>query len=691
MMTRKIFAFLIIIVLFFVLFWFFIPPGVHLQYNHLLMKKLIALISFLSIFASCDFLSDLVNGGEDTSELDYTYSKDYIEGAHTFFFKDGNFVIFTPDSLSGYYICIDSLNLNTGVLAEDPFYAQCDSLMRPVFANYNDEYFYFSNYTDNSFDLTAFIDGQEYHYSALELESGAPKTKGSTEGSSNLDKAGDVLGILGIAAETASKGWKGFLIEGGKYAGMKWISDNNEEYEKYGPFVDWGSNIAGIILDPKNKLGIAGLAVSGLQAMEATAELYSGLRIGNIKPYIEGIWKINENSVKVVFRIEDYSSGTKDVPIGTIHHKKDDGAWKQGENHHINGTTQYYEETFTDLKAGRHGFRCIVYPSLFIGHPLLQQYYGFKTAISYIDISPVFMSELSLQSTTRQDDLILASVKIKLDFLSEMDKTVMQYSDDYGVCIIQDGTNDFYSAKDPENAGNEFYITLNLPFSDFQEIGDNSYKYYGDLKFHVYYTSSGYPQLRDERTLDIIHNEDDRWVDLGLSVLWARYNVGASSPEEYGGYYAWGETETKSSYTWENYKYYNSATDSCTYIGDDISGTQYDVAHVKWGNGARMPRLAEIRELLNNCSWSVSTYNGVKGMTVTGPNSNSIFLPFAGYRDGDELNDEGYDGYYWSGTDYYGNNDYYACCLYFFYDGGSSAWEYYFLNYGRSVRPVTEK
>lgn len=655
------------------------------------MKKLFTLFALLSIFVSCDFISESINGSEDTNELDYTYSKDYIEGAHTFFFKDGNFVIFTPDSLSGYYICIDSLNLNTGVLAEDPFYAQCDSLMRPVFANYDDEYFYFSNYTDNTFDLTAYIDGQEYHYAALEFESGTPKTKGSTEGSSNLDKAGDVLSILGIAAETASNGSKGFVSELSKFFIIKLLPDD------ISPFADWGSNIVGIILDPKNKLGIAGLAVSGAQAMTATAELSSGLRIGNIKPYIEGIWRINENSVKVVFRIEEYSSGTKDVPIGTIHHKKDDGAWKQGENHHINGTAQYYEETFTDLKAGRHGFRCIVYPSLYIGHPLLQQYYGFKSAISYIDISPVFMSELSLQSTTRQDDLILASVKIKLDFLSEMDKTVMQYSDDYGVCIIQDGKKDFYSAKDPENSGNEFYITLNLPSDDFKEFGDNSYKYYGDLKFCVYFTSDGYQQIRDERELDIIHTEDDRWVDLGLSVLWAAYNVGASSPEEYGGYYAWGETEEKSDYSIETYKYAEKVNDgdnnwwwTGSFIGEEISGTSYDVAHVKWGDGARMPTHTEVEELINNCTFTSGTYNGVKGDYVTGPNGNSIFLPFAGCRIEDVLEDEGYDGFFWSGTyrDYdlgylaYGLN-----CR----EGYGGREAYGMRDLGFSVRPVTEK
>lgn len=178
-------------------------------------------------------------------------------------------------------------------------------------------------------------------------------------------------------------------------------------------------------------------------------------------------------------------------------------------------------------------------------------------------------------------------------------------------------------------------------------------------------------------------------MDLGLSVLWARYNVGATSPEEYGGYYAWGETETKSNYSCENYKYYNSATDTFINIGDDISGTQYDVAHVKWGNGARMPRFAEIEEIINNCSWSVSTYNGVKVMTVTGQNSNSIFLPFAGYRYDDELTKAGYCGCCWSGTCYEDDGDY-VDYLYF-YDNGYRDWDSNDRNFGRSVRPVKDK
>ena len=183
--------------------------------------------------------------------------------------------------------------------------------------------------------------------------------------------------------------------------------------------------------------------------------------------------------------------------------------------------------------------------------------------------------------------------------------------------------------------------------------------------------------------------QDDRWVDLGLSVLWAAYNVGASSPEEYGGYYAWGETSTKSDYTWENYKFYNPSTSYFNFIGSEISGTSYDVAHVQWGGGARMPTLAEVKELVNNCTFKYGTYNGVRGNYVTGPNGNSIFLPFAGNRYRGGLSSEGYSGLFWSGNYYDDADGYDACSLYCYKDDG--CWLNDYRYYGRSVRPVTEK
>lgn len=137
---------------------------------------------------------------------------------------------------------------------------------------------------------------------------------------------------------------------------------------------------------------------------------------------------------------------------------------------------------------------------------------------------------------------------------------------------------------------------------------------------------------------------DDRWVDLGLSVLWAAYNVGATSPEEYGGYYAWGETEEKGSYTWENYKYCISDDGDLIQIGTSISGTKYDAASVTWGNGARIPTINEIKELIKYCIWTRTA----DGEYIKGPSGNSIFIPYAGYWGSDEVY---YGlGVYWSGT-----------------------------------------
>lgn len=113
-------------------------------------------------------------------------------------------------------------------------------------------------------------------------------------------------------------------------------------------------------------------------------------------------------------------------------------------------------------------------------------------------------------------------------------------------------------------------------------------------------------------------------VDLGLSVKWASCNIGATKPEEFGDYFAWGEVSPKKKYSVEN---------SLTYAKDleDISGDpQYDAATANWGGDWRMPTLAEYKELREKCSWKWIELNGVKGMRAKGPNGNTIFFPAAG-------------------------------------------------------------
>ena len=175
----------------------------------------------------------------------------------------------------------------------------------------------------------------------------------------------------------------------------------------------------------------------------------------------------------------------------------------------------------------------------------------------------------------------------------------------------------------------------------------------------------------------IINGHD--YVDLGLSVKWATCNVGASSPEGYGDYYAWGETSTKSSYDEDNCATWKKK------IGD-IAGTSRDVARVKWGGSWRMPTLAECQELWGKCTWEWTTRNGVSGNKVTGPNGNSIFLPAAGSRGRESLLEAGKYGNYWSSTPYKGN----PCLSHTkaFSGGNLNVLDWHYRSYGLTVRPV---
>ena len=190
---------------------------------------------------------------------------------------------------------------------------------------------------------------------------------------------------------------------------------------------------------------------------------------------------------------------------------------------------------------------------------------------------------------------------------------------------------------------------------------------------------------------------DHKWVDLGLpsGTLWATCNVGADNPEDYGDYFAWGETEPKDVYNWSTYKWCNGSSTTLTkYCTNSGNGTvdnkteldpEDDAAYVNWGENWRMPTYEQQKELQTKCTWTWTTQNGVNGRLVTGPNGNTLFLPAAGDRDDSSLGGAGSWGGYWSRTlsgygpasaysVYFGSDDV------FWYDDGRSD--------GLTVRPV---
>jgi len=251
-----------------------------------------------------------------------------------------------------------------------------------------------------------------------------------------------------------------------------------------------------------------------------------------------------------------------------------------------------------------------------------------------------------------------------------------------------------YVYLDPN--GNEAFI----PLSGYSYT-DTRYAYYRNeakstctLYGYVKYVGSNEPVYGEPHDYPLEYGETfcpdsnhPHMIDLGLpsGTKWACCNVGASAPEQYGNYYAWGETSPKSWYELDTYAYYNSNTDEFVNIGSDISGTSYDAATANWGAPWCMPSSVQIQELLNYCSSTWTTQNGVNGRKFVGSNGGAVFIPAAGYRWDSDLCNAGSDGFYWSSTLDERYSDF-ACELSFGSD--YAGWYGYGRSNGRSVRPV---
>ena len=196
-------------------------------------------------------------------------------------------------------------------------------------------------------------------------------------------------------------------------------------------------------------------------------------------------------------------------------------------------------------------------------------------------------------------------------------------------------------------------------------------------------------------------------VDLGLSVKWASWNVGASSPEEYGAYFAWGETEpsVNNNYDWPYYRWCDGSSNSLTKYNLNSSygivdnkttlDLEDDAAHISWGGSWRMPTSAEFQELIDNCTAVWTTENGVNGRRFTsnikGYTDKSIFIPAAGYRVGNYQGNSGLEagsyGTCWSSTL---NSGYPGTAHYLFISSGGVYVNGFFRYGGNSIRPVCE-
>ena len=260
-----------------------------------------------------------------------------------------------------------------------------------------------------------------------------------------------------------------------------------------------------------------------------------------------------------------------------------------------------------------------------------------------------------------------------------------------------------------ENETNEYTY-------EYTASSPGSYSWY--VKFNLRYNDEVISSYRTDGE-DFIVEEDKvklEAIDLGLSVKWANMNLGANRPEEYGDYYAWGETEPyyssldplvwkqgkEAGYDWASYQWcmgtYDSMTKYCIheawcnngYIdGKAVLDPEDDAAHVKLGGRWRMPTKEELDELCNYCSWDHhASENGVDGRWMTGPNGNRIFLPAAGRRIGTGLDGAGQSGWFWTSSLYFNS----FSAQYIQYSLGSGfGGTYISREEGYSIRPVYDE
>ena len=264
----------------------------------------------------------------------------------------------------------------------------------------------------------------------------------------------------------------------------------------------------------------------------------------------------------------------------------------------------------------------------------------------------------------------------------------LSVSPEVGVCYSEENSKPTYSDAHKTLGSSMTDYTINI--EDVDPGTTYYYRTYVKLLGEVYYDPNVYSITTLGSQYKVINGH--KFVDLGLpsGLFWAETNVGASTPYADGDYYAWGETETKSYYSWSTYKWGSNLTKYNSSDGKTKLEASDDVATVKWGKECRMPSRAEFQELYNKCDWTwKSSYNGASGYLVTGPSGQTIFLPASGDRYGGDLYGHGSYGCYWSSSLGTSDSDY-AYYLYF-NSGNINPSNGGYRYFGFCVRPVAEK
>lgn len=687
---------------------------------YFMMKKLILIFASLATFAGCEILGlDFMNSGsEDKENPDMTMPKDTVyllqdeidAFESVFVTKDGYCMGVQKDTTFAYVAAIDSIN-GQGTLVI--YFDEVGKVRRlhgkdhTIDLSYND---------DGSVNLWyQGTNGTSEIENNIRLSYSRSAYKMST-------KAGDVFDPMDIAtialsltdlkdigektvlSEASNALLAADLLTTGPFSNTSTEVLTGVSSVAIAALIGGNVPIAALIA----AINIANAAINDWQ--NAVAESY----FGSAQPVTGEAVQLTDKHFVISYSITDVDPGKTDYSVGVI---VADGLFIT-KNHNLYKKTIPYSSSngriiinIGDLnpkKGDKFKYRVFIESTIdngFKWDDMMLDYWRYGAVRDLIIDEPAIRIN-STEQTNAEDN---NGHSYTFDFNVSASNGIPFDVDSWGVAIYEtfsekcESNDDLKESKSAEGQGTKILafsvnvneVMMNTDREPYTPIINHFAVPYVSFDGHTYGIFDNAVKIKLE------YKENERptpgqWVDLGLpsGIKWAGWNVGASRPEEYGGYYAWGETEEKSEYSFETYKqrekYYCG---NYPYFHDwywiynnlgEISGTSYDVATVRWGGGARMPTWQEINELVKYCDFETGSLNDVVGSFVIGPNGNSIFIPYAGYRLQTRLYYDGRDAHIWSGTQ--SNNGCGHGCRWG-YNDGELDWK---RECGQSVRPVSD-
>ena len=322
---------------------------------------------------------------------------------------------------------------------------------------------------------------------------------------------------------------------------------------------------------------------------------------------------------------------------------------------------------------------------------ILSSFLGMMLLFVSCHNEPIVLNPLTSLNIELHKKVVTDGIASKIE-ISEFDAVVsVAYNDDtvsYKCYFIAaDNTSELYIYDFMHS--DIVYAAINIPFKVLVDVVAEGNNLHGESEIYIIEDHPIAITVNLEGNGSAPH-EQKPYIDLGLpsGLLWATCNLGATSPEGYGNYYAWAETTIKQVYDWDSYQYYSNSSGITKYTYYDGLGnleTSDDAATVNMGTNWRIPSLDDFDELQSNCDIKWMSVNGVNGYKFTGPNGNSIFMPASGGRSGERLIDSGSCGFYWLDRHvYYDINYAYGFLL----DSTTVTETNYYRMYGQTIRPV---